>query len=65
MDEARFNLFTKQLWKGIYDDVPSEQAGYTVLLVPQYFDYVKLKAFFKRRNAQVAVISEYTEKREA
>lgn len=65
VDEARFNLFTKQLWKGIYDDVPSEQAGYTVLLVPQYFDYVKLKAFFKRRNAQVAVISEYTEKREA
>ena len=65
VDDARFNLFTKQLWKGIYEDVATEQSGYTVLLVPQYFDYVKLKGFFRRKNAQVAVISEYTEKREA
>lgn len=43
----------------------TEQSGYTILLVPQYFDYVRLKGFFRRKNAQVAVISEYTEKREA
>jgi hypothetical protein len=47
-DGARFTLFTKSLWKGIYED---NTAGYTVLLVPRYFDYVKLKAFFKSRNA--------------
>jgi len=36
-----------------------------VLLVPSYFDFVKLKGFFRRKNAQVAMISEYTEKKEA
>ena len=60
-DGARYTLFTKTLWKDIYEDNTS---GYTVLLVPNYFDYVKLKAYFKSRNAQVAMISEYTEKRE-
>jgi hypothetical protein len=60
-DCARFTLFTKTLWKGIYEDNTS---GYTVLLVPSYFDFVKLKQYFKSRNAQVAMICEYTEKRE-
>lgn len=60
-DGVRFNLFTKTLWKDIYED---NTTGYTVLLVPSYFDYVKLKNYFKNRNAQVAMISEYTEKRE-
>ena len=36
-----------------------------MLLVPSYFDFVKLKGFFRRKNAQVATISEYTEKKEA
>lgn len=65
VDDCRFNLFSRQLWKGIYDEVSEEQSGYTVLLVPQYFDFVKIKTFFKRRNAQVAMISEYTDKKEA
>jgi U3 small nucleolar RNA-associated protein 25 len=65
VDDCRFNLFSKQLWKGIYDEVSEEQSGYTVLLVPQYFDFVKIKTFLKRRNAQVAMISEYTDKKEA
>lgn len=60
-DGARYTLFTKSLWKGIYEDNTS---GYTVLLVPNYFDFVKLKSFFKSRNAQVAMICEYTEKKE-
>jgi len=51
VDDTRFNLFTKQLWKGIYEELPTEQSGYTVLLVPQYFDYVRLKGFFRRKNA--------------
>ena len=51
VDDARFNLFTKLLWKGIYEDVSTEQAGYTILLVPSYFDFVRLKTFLKRKNA--------------
>lgn len=61
-DTARFTLFTKTLWTPLYE---GNTSGYTVLLVPRYFDFVKLKAFFKSRNAQVAMISEYTEKRES
>lgn len=59
-DDSRFQSFTKTLWNGIYDDCP----GYTLLLVPQYFDYVRLKNFIKQRNAQVACISEYSEKKQ-
>jgi len=65
VEDSRFNLFTKQLWKGIYEEVSTEQSGYTVVLVPSYFDFVKLKGFFKRKNARVAMISEYTPKKEA
>ena len=50
--------------KGIYEDVSSEQSGYTVLLVPSYFNYVKLKSFMKRKNAQVVMVCEYTNKKE-
>ena len=65
VDDARFNLFTKLLWKGIYEDVATESAGYTVLLVPSYFDFVRLKSYMKRKNAQVAMVSEYTDKKQA
>ena len=54
--DSRFNVFTKTLWNGIYDDCE----GYTVVLVPSYFDYIRLKKFVKGRNAQIAMISEYT-----
>lgn len=33
-------------------------------MVPSYFDFVRLKAYFKGKNAQVAMISEYTDKKE-
>jgi U3 small nucleolar RNA-associated protein 25 len=36
-----------------------------VLLVPSYFDFVRLKTYFKGKNALVAMISEYTDKKEA
>ena len=59
VDEARFSLFTKILWKGIYENTQ----GYTVIIVPSYFDYVKLKGFMSERNQSVAMISEYTDKK--
>ena len=59
-DEARYQLFVKTLWQGIYEGC----TGYTVLLVPSYFDFVRLKTYFRSKNAQVAMISEYTDKKE-
>ena len=61
-DEARFQLFVKTLWSTIYTNAQS--VGYTVLLVPSYFDFIRIKAYFKDKNAQVASISEYTDKKE-
>ena len=46
-DEARYQLFIKTLWQGIYQAC----TGYTVLLVPSYFDFVRLKSYFKGKNA--------------
>jgi len=60
-DESRYQLFVKTLWQGIYQDC----TGYTVLLVPSYFDFVRLKTFFKGKNAQVAMINEYTDRKTA
>ncbi len=44
----------------IYEDNP----GYTVLFVPSYLDFVRLRTFFRNKNAQVAFISEYSEKKD-
>ena len=59
-DDSRYQLFVKTLWQGIYVDC----SGYTVLLVPSYFDFVRLRTYFRGKNAQVAMISEYTERKE-
>ena len=61
VDDARFSFFTKQIWDKLYEDNP----GYTVLFVPSYLDFVRLRTFFKNKNAQVALISEYSEKKDA
>jgi U3 small nucleolar RNA-associated protein 25 len=57
-DNARYAFFTKQIWDKLYEDNP----GYTVLFVPSYLDFVRLRTYFKNKNAQVAMISEYSEK---
>ena len=59
-DDARFSLFIKTLWQPIYE----ESNGYTLIFVPSYFDYVRLKNHIKGKNQQVAMVCEYTEKRE-
>ena len=60
IDDARFSFFTKQIWDKLYEDNP----GYTILFVPSYLDFVRLRNYFKNKNAQVAYISEYTEKKD-
>ena len=57
--DARFKFFTRKIWDGLYDN----NSGYTVLFVPNYFDFVKLRTFIKNKNAQVVFISEYSEKK--
>lgn len=57
--DARYKFFTKKIWDGLYNN----NQGYTILFVHNYFDFVKLRTFIKNRNAQVAFISEYSEKK--
>lgn len=61
LDDTRFSFFTKQLWEKIYEDNP----GYTVLFVPSYLEFVRLRTWLRNRNAQVAFVSEYSEKKDA
>lgn len=35
------------------------------MFVPSYLDFVRLRTFFKNKNAQIAFISEYSEKKDA
>lgn len=47
LDDARFSFFTKQIWDKLYED----NSGYTILFVPSYLDFVRLRTFFKNKNA--------------
>ncbi len=47
VDDSRFSFFTKILWEKLYED----NQGFTLLFVPSYFDFVRLRTFFKNRNA--------------
>lgn len=60
IDDARFAFFTKKIWDKLYEN----NTGYTLLFVPSYLDFVRLRTFFKSKNAQVALISEYSEKKD-
>lgn len=59
-DDARYSFFTKQIWDKLYED----NTGYTILFVPSYLDFVRLRTYFRNKNAQVAFISEYSEKKD-
>ena len=59
VDEARFNMFTKKMWKSINE----HNSGYTIIFVPSYFDFIKLRTYLKNEGANVSFISEYSEKK--
>jgi len=59
-DSARFAFFTKKIWDQLYEG----NQGYTILLVPSYFDFVNLRTYLKNKGAQVCFISEYSEKKQ-
>lgn len=46
-DTTRFSYFTKKIWDDIYDGC----TGYTIVFVPNYFDFIKLRTFIKNKNA--------------
>jgi len=46
-DQARYTFFTKKIWKSLYE----ENTGYTILFIPHYFDFVKLRTHMKGENA--------------
>lgn len=41
--EKRFEFFTKKIWPKLYESMKT----YTIIYVPLYFDFVRLKKFFK------------------
>lgn len=47
LDDARFSFFTKKIWDKLYEN----NQGYTILFVPSYFDFVRLRTYFKNKNA--------------
>jgi U3 small nucleolar RNA-associated protein 25 len=59
VDNSRFNFFTRKIWDSLYQN----NTGYTILFVPSYFDFIKLRTFIKGKNARVSFISEYSEKK--
>mmetsp|Transcript_17190 Transcript_17190/g.28958 ORF Transcript_17190/g.28958 Transcript_17190/m.28958 type:complete len:191 (-) Transcript_17190:173-745(-) len=61
-DSARFNFFTKKVWDGLYEKSKAG-GGYTILFVPDYFEFVRIRTYLKNKNANVCFISEYSEKK--
>mmetsp|Transcript_26502 Transcript_26502/g.40464 ORF Transcript_26502/g.40464 Transcript_26502/m.40464 type:complete len:103 (-) Transcript_26502:405-713(-) len=61
-DTARFNFFSKQIWTPLYES-SQKNGGYTIVVVPHYFDFVKLRTYIKGLNANVSFVSEYSEKK--
>ena len=57
--DARFRHFVAKVWPRIRD------AGVTgqLLFVPSYFDFLRLRRFFKEEGVDVALASEYQDKR--
>jgi len=56
--ERKFDYFTKKIWPKLYENCKS----YTILYVPTYFDFMRLKKYFNDTHASVGCISEYTKK---
>ena len=62
VDDSRFSRFTTKLWPQLYEGLTG---GYNVLFCSSYFEWVRLRAFFKSKNASVAFVSEYSERADA
>jgi U3 small nucleolar RNA-associated protein 25 len=72
VDDARLEYFTKHIFprlRRICDGLDADEEAYmptqknsgTLLFVPSYFDFVRLKQLFHGENLDPALISEYTD----
>jgi len=57
--EKKFDFFTKKIWSKLYESLKM----YTILYVPSYFDFVRLRKYFKETETSIGYISEYTNKK--
>jgi U3 small nucleolar RNA-associated protein 25 len=60
LDEARFNFFTKDVFPN-YRSAGHER---TLIFVPSYFDFIRLRNYFKSERLNFGMVTEYTERRE-
>ena len=56
-DDLRYNYFTTKVWPKLEDNL----VAYTVVFCSTYFEFVRLKRFFKNKNTAISFISEYTD----
>lgn len=56
-DDAWFNYFTTWLWEKFNESL----LYHTLIFASSYFDFVKLKRFFKIKNSDVSFIHEHME----
>ncbi|KAG6543850.1 hypothetical protein Mapa_014690 [Marchantia paleacea] len=56
VDDLRFEFFTTQVFPRIKNSIQ----GGTLLFVPSYFDFVRLRNFLKSQSASFALLGEYT-----
>lgn len=60
-EDARFNYFTTRLWEKFNESL----LYHTLIFTSSYFDFVKLKWFFKIKNSDVTFLHEHMEDVEA
>ena len=58
--DQKFNYFSNKIWQKLRSEEIKKRL---VIFVSNYFEVLKLKAYFKFANSPVEVISEYTEKK--
>ena len=56
--DARFEYFVGEVWPRV--KARHEGEGHVLLFVPQYVDFIRLRAHFKRRHVSYAALSEYS-----
>ncbi|RMX40576.1 hypothetical protein pdam_00016584 [Pocillopora damicornis] len=58
--DKRFQIFTDK----VLPDFKGSLMGHTAIFVPSYFDFVRLRNYFKREGIDCAQISEYSQPKE-
>ncbi|CAH3122133.1 unnamed protein product [Porites lobata] len=58
--DKRFNTFINE----VLPEFKGSLMGHTAIFVPSYFDFVRLRNYFKREGIQCAQISEYSQKKD-